>query len=297
MNWDDGRLFLAVARAGQMRAAATTLGLNQATLSRRVAALEAQLGCRLLIRRPHGCTLTGDGSALLARLERVEAEMLLAGATGDTSGVVRGTVRLGAPDGFGTAFLAPRLAALTRAHPDLVIQLVPAPRSFSLSEREADIAVMVGRPKSGRLRVQKLTDYSLGLYASPAYLEAHGTPATLDALLSAHRLVGYVGDLLHTPELDYAHEISGLWRSDVEVSSALGQCEAVLGGAGIGILHDFVATRSETLVPVLPDVRVTRAYWLAYHETLRGVARIHATVDAITALVAGNRALFLPYES
>src|SRR5690606_30793074 len=139
------RLFLAVARAGQMLAAARRLGLNQATLSRRIAALEADLGEQLLHRRTHGCELTEAGAELMAGLERAEAEMLAAQARiGDTDGAVSGPGRIGAPDGLGVGFLAPRLGLLANRQAGLTLQLVPVPGSFSLSRREADIAVMVG---------------------------------------------------------------------------------------------------------------------------------------------------------
>ena len=133
----------------------------------------------------------------------ISARSELAGE-GDT---VSGTVRIGAPDGFGVAFLAPRLGALTELHPELRIQLVPVPRSFSLSRREADIAITTERPTEGRLVAAKLVDYSLGLFASRAYATAHGLPAEA-AELSSHRLVGYVPDLVFSPSLDYAGEFS-----------------------------------------------------------------------------------------
>ena len=242
-NWDDGRMFLAVARAGQMLAAARALGVNQATLSRRVAALEAALGAKLLVRRTHGSELTDAGAALMEALERVESELLAAQARlQGTDAAVAGVVRIGAPDGFGVAFLAPRLARLAERHPDLRVQLVPTPRGFSLSRREADIGVMVGRPDKGRLVVRKLTDYTLGLYASRAYLAAHPAPAE-PADLAGHRLVGYVEDLIAVPALNYAAQFLRGWRSHFEISSAIGQLEAVRAGAGIGVLHDYLAGR------------------------------------------------------
>src|SRR3954453_17660020 len=119
-DWDDGRLFLAVARAGQMLAASVALGINQATLGRRMAEVERRLGTKLLVRRTHGSELTDAGAALAETMERGEAGLMapqarLHGADGRVSGVVR----IGAPDGFGTAFIAPRLAALAERHPDL----------------------------------------------------------------------------------------------------------------------------------------------------------------------------------
>jgi hypothetical protein len=103
---------------------------------------------------------------------------------------IAGTVRIGAPDGFGVSFLAPRLGRLIQRHPELRIQLVPVPRSFSLSQREADIAITLERPEQGRLVSSKLTDYTLGLYASQDYLQANGAPDDIDGSegASAHRL-------------------------------------------------------------------------------------------------------------
>ena len=175
MDWDNVRIFLAVAREGQLLSASRRLGLNHATLGRRINALEDSLRTRLLIRKPNGCELTAEGHAFLASAERIEAEMLAAQArTGEVNAPIEGTVRIGAPDGFGVSFLAPRLGALIQRHPNLRIQLVPVPRSFSLSQREADIAVTVERPSQGRLVSSKLTDYTLGLYASRDYLARNG---------------------------------------------------------------------------------------------------------------------------
>lgn len=296
MNWDDARLFLGVVRAGQMLGAAQRSGLNQATLSRRMAALEAGLGTQLLVRRSHGCTPTEAGMALAQHLERVEAEMLQAQAgLGREDARLAGTVRIGAPDGFGVAFLAPRLGSLAERHPGLTVQLVPVPRTFSLSEREADIAIMIGRPERGRLVVRKLTDYTLRLYASHGYLARYGTPTSL-ADLAEHRLVGYVEDLIYAQGLNYARELWRGWRSALEISSAVGQAEAVRGGAGIGVLHDYLALADLDLVAVLPEMSVTRSYWIAWHESLRDMARVQATARFLADTVRDNRAIFAPDE-
>jgi DNA-binding transcriptional LysR family regulator len=292
-DWDDGRLFLAVARAGQMLAASRALGVNQATLSRRVAALEAALGAKLLVRRTHGSELTDAGAALVESLERIESELLAAQARlHGTDAAVAGVVRIGAPDGFGVAFLAPRLPRLAERHPDLRVQLVPTPRGFSLSRREADLAVMVGRPEKGRLVARKLTDYSLGLYASHAYLADRPAPAE-PADLARHRLVGYVEDLVAAPALSYAGEFLRAWRSHFEISSAIGQLEAVRGGAGIGVLHDYLARRDPGLVRVLPGHRAVRSYWTAVHENLRDVARVRAAAYFLTDAVREAQADFV----
>jgi DNA-binding transcriptional LysR family regulator len=292
MNWDDVRIFLAVARAGQILGAGRRLGLNHATVSRRVAALEEAIGTRLFRRLTTGSELTEAGQRFLAMAERMEAEMIAARSELSGEGeTVSGTVRIGAPDGFGVAFLAPRLGRLIERHPDLSIQLVPVPRSFSLSRREADIVATVDRPTEGRLVAGKLVDYSLALYASQSYAEAHGLPAS-PAELSAHRLVGYVADLVASPSLDYATDFSPAWHSRFSVSAALGQVEAVRAGAGIGILHSFIARATPELVRLEAIPPIQRSYWLVYHESVRPLRRVQAVTAFINDLVDRERGIF-----
>jgi len=292
LNWDDGRLFLAVARHGQLLAAARTLGLSQATLSRRMTALERSIGARLLVRRTTGCQLTEAGRDLAVALEQVEREFVASqGRLAGREASLSGTVRIGAPDGFGVGFLAPRLGQLATQHPDLDIQLVPVPRAFSLSQREADIAVMVERPTEGRLVARKLTDYSLSLYASAAYLAEYGTP-TEASELGRHRLIGYVEDLLYSPVLDYAGDIWKPWRNRLEISSALGQLHAVAAGAGIAILHDYLAAEQPSLQRLLPSLSIERSYWTVYHESMRDNARVRACADFLAAAVRAEAGRF-----
>ncbi|CUX27120.1 MULTISPECIES: LysR family transcriptional regulator [Agrobacterium] len=293
MNWDDVRLFLSVARSGQFLSAARKLGVNHATLSRRISALETAIGTQLFLRSTNGCELTEEGQRLLAGAERMETEMLNAQANlGRVDTAVAGTVRIGAPDGLGVSFLAPRLGRLTARYPDLKIQLVPVPRSFSLSQREADIAITIERPEQGRLMFSKLTDYSLGLYASADYLADYGTPADVDAL-KRHRRIGYVEDLIFSPSLNYTGEIMRDWDAAFEISSATGQTEAVRSGAGIGILHNYIAGQYPELMRIMPHLGISRSYWTAYHESARQLVRVRTVVDFLQELVAEERRIFI----
>lgn len=291
MNWDDVRIFLAVARNGQILGAARSLGLNHATVARRLTALEESLGNRLFTRKTNGSELSGEGERFLVHAERMESAMLAASQAAGADSLIDGTVRVGAPDGFGVAFLAPRLGELAERHKGLRIELVPVPRAFSLSRREADIAVTLERPREGRLVARKLTDYRLGLYAARRYLDTYGTPSTLDDL-AQHRLVGYVDDLLYTASLNYTDEFLKGWRSALAVSSAMGQTEAVRAGAGIGILHGFMASRDAGLVPVLPEHTLTRSYWTVVHEDLRSIRRVALVADFLAEIVARDKSIF-----
>lgn len=280
-DWDNLRIFLAIARAGQILSAAKSLHLNHATVARRLDALEKSLGTRLFDRRTTGAMLTPAGESLLTRVERMESELLQADAAlPATSNTVSGTVRVGAPDGFGTFHLAPVLARLANRHPALTIQLVPLPRSFSLSRREADIIVTIERPKLGRAIIKKLTDYSLSVYAAKGYLKRQGKIQSTDDL-DGKLFITYVEDMAYSRALDYTAELAKRMVRHYECGSVVAQMEAVLAGEGIGILHDYAAARHPELVRILPDMRFSRTYWLMTHPDTHDTRRVAEVYRAI----------------
>jgi DNA-binding transcriptional LysR family regulator len=231
-DWNNLRTFLAVARSGRLTAAAARLGADHTTVGRRIAALEQSLKAKLFNRSPTGYSLTPQGERLLARAEQMESVALSAQTeVGGADLSVSGTVRIGAPEGFGSYFLAPRMSALAETHPELEIQLVAIPGVLSLSKREADIAIALSPPREGRLLARKLTDYRLGLYAARSYLEAR-PPLLTRADMQGHRFIGYIEDLLYAPELDY------MAAPDVDISvrlkssNLIAQLRATVAGAG-----------------------------------------------------------------
>lgn len=293
MNWDDLRFFLAVTREGQILRAAQRLGTSQARVNRRITQFEHAMGEKLFDRRTVGCSLTEAGRALMPSALAAEEAMLKLRSAPMSEGLgkVQGTVRIGAPDGFGVAYLAAQLIELRRLYPNLKVQLVPAPRAFSLSQREADIAIVIGCPQKGRLKATKLTDYSLSLYASKSYLAKRGSPQSMSDL-GDHDLVGYVDDLIYTPELEFNKSFWPGWVSQMEISSAQAQVAAVKSGAGIGILHDFVVRDDPELVPLFPQTKADRSYWVVWHEAMDSVPHISATTRFIIDTVRRDRALF-----
>jgi DNA-binding transcriptional LysR family regulator len=292
MDWDNLRIFLAIARAGQILGAAKNLGLNHATVARRLDALEEDLGVKLFERRTTGIILTPYGESLLIRVERMESELLQADASIPASGAaLTGTVRVGAPDGFGTFHLAPALAQLANQHPGLTIQLVPLPRTFSLSRREADIVVTIERPKLGRAIIKKLTDYSLSVYATKSYLKQHGLIRTQNDLTDK-LFITYVEDIAYSRALDYTAELAKLMTRHYECGSVVAQMEAVRAGEGIGILHDYAAALYPELVQILPDMRFSRTYWLMSHPDSHDTARVAEVYRFIVASVEAKRKAF-----
>lgn len=293
-DWDDLRFFLAVARSGRLTAAARRLGADHATVSRRITALEEALKAKLFERRPQGYALTGHGEQLLAKAESMETEALaIQSEIGGADMALSGIVRIGAPDGFGACFLAPRLPALTGAYAGLELQLIAMPRLLSLSKREADVAITLAPPKEGKVVARKLCDYRLGLYASRAYLDAAPPLAQAEDLF-AHRIVGYIDDLIFTPELDYLDEVAKGLRAQVQSSSVIAQMNAVAAGAGIGVIHHFMAQGDPRLVRVLPEtVSIERSFWLLVHADLKEVARVRAVVDFIVREAKAARPLLM----
>jgi DNA-binding transcriptional LysR family regulator len=292
-DWNDLRAFLAVARTGRLTAAAGRLGVDHSTLSRRVAGLEHALKAKLFDRSPSGYMLTAAGERLMPSAEQMER--LALGAEEDVGGTaanVEGVVRIGAPGGFGSWFIAPRLARLRADHPRLRLQLVAASSAFSLSKRDVDLAVSVSRPPAGRLTVGRLIDYDLGLYAAPAYLAAHA-PIRFASDLRGHRFVSYIEDLLHFPELDFLNQLAPEGETALETSNIFAQFFATRAGGGLCVLPGFLAGAEQGLVRILCDeVKLTRCLWLVVHQDQAELARVRAVSRFLRAAVEAERSLF-----
>lgn len=294
MDWDHVRVFLAVARHGQLLAAARKLGLNHATVARRLDALEASVGTLLFDRRPAGSVLTQAGERLLPVAERVETEFLVAfEELQRDEAEVSGTVRIGAPDGLGNTFLARELGTLASRHPGLTIELVPLPRAFSLSRREADIAIGLDQPTQGRLIVSKLVDYSLGVYASKRYLATAGTPRSREEL-EQHIVVTGVEDFSYAAALDYTATMEAAAFRLYRCASVMGQLEAIRSDVGVGILHDFMVARDDQFVRILPEITFARSYWMMSHPDTHSIKRVAVCRAFLTKRFADERKLFFP---
>ena len=281
-NWDDLRLFLAVARESSLSAAGKVVRLDPATLGRRMQRLETALQASLFVKSPQGYALTEAGASLLARTE--VAERAMRGAVADLpqqTDRLSGQIRVGAPDGCAN-FLLPRVcAAMAEENPDLDIQIVALPRVFNLSRREADMAIAVSAPTAGRLMVQKITDYHLHLAASVEYLDAH-PPIRSVADLAAHRIVGYIPDMIFDRELDYLAEL-GITRVPLASNSVSVQINMIRQGGGIGVAHDFSLAAVSGLRRILPQtVHLKRAFYLIRHEDDRRNLRLSRFAEALS---------------
>ncbi len=294
MNWDDLRFFLELARLKRLNHVGRKLDVDHTTVARRIEQLEAALGCRLFESTADGYVLTEAGRRLFAHAETIENNIGLLREEALGQGVrVSGTVRIGAPEGFGTAFLTPRLGRLVEEHPDLDVELLTLPRFPSLAAREADIIVTLDPPEHGRYISARLTDYTYGLFASKAYVKGHG-PIHTAAQLSDHTLVGYIDDLLLSPQLHYLDEIMPQYRLRIASSGMLAQLAAIRAGLGPGVLTHYLAAGSG-LVPLLPKEAIwKRTFWLVTHADWYRLRRVRAIWDFIRRTVEAESALFLP---
>lgn len=274
-QWDDMRIFLAVARAESLSEAGRRLKIDPATVGRRIARLEESLGTPLFAKSPQGYAMTEAGQRLETHAARAEQAMSAAiEEVQGSEGQLSGTIRIGAPDGCANFVLPQVCAIIGRQHPELDIQIVALPRVVNLSKREADMAVTVSPPSAGRLSVQKITDYKLHLAAARLYLRDCPPLETLEDL-KRHRIIGYIPDMIFDKELDYMAEL-GLDRVMLASNSASVQFNAIRHGGGVGIVHDFALPTAKGVNRVLADhFSLTRSFYLVRHDDDRRLERMN----------------------
>lgn len=288
-DWDDLRIFLAVARSRQLAPAARSLGMDATTVGRRLRRLATALQSELFEVEAGERRLTEQGQALFAHAETIESTALNAlGEVGGGSTQATGHVRLSVAEGFATWVLAPHLPEFRARHPDIRLDLVTASGFLNPSKREADVAVMMARPRHGRLIAAKLVDYRLRLYAAQTYLDEHG-PVSSIGELGRHALIGYVPEFLYSPELDYLGEVAPGLDASLRSTSINVQYRAIASGAGIGVLPRFIGDQDQGLAMLFPEeVDIQRSFWLVTHSDMRRLARIDAVLGWLRDAATGR---------
>lgn len=263
--------FLTVARLGRFTAAADSLGINHATVSRRVGALEKMTGKRLLLRSQSGWEITAEGRQIFEIAEEIERS--LTKLVSDDAAAVTGTVRIGAPEAFSGHIAVPVLSRVQRDHPALDIELFTSTQRARQNRSGLDLEVVVGKPEVPRAWERPLLEYQLKLYATETYLAKHGRPTTLQDLRQ-HRLNYYVEAILLVQDLDAALTKLPQMRPGISSTNVYAHLTATLQGAGIGLLPDFMADAQPGLVPVLDAEFAHQAtFWaVVRQESLRNPA-------------------------
>ncbi|MBI2256090.1 MAG: LysR family transcriptional regulator [Proteobacteria bacterium] len=290
-DWEDLHYFGVLAREGSLSAAARALRVDHATIARRVASLEADLHLKLVDRRPRSYELTAEGqrvAALTSRMEDAADAVLRLARAGQRD--LAGEIALSAPPALLRAVIVPSLVALRHRHPGIVIDLIGEKRFASLSRREADIAVRLGRPEEPGLVARRVGTITFGLYAAPAYLTIV-KPADFG-------FIAHDGEMTASPQQKWLGEIAGDRPIVLRTADADAQMAAAQAGIGIAALPDFLARGRTDLVAVkAAHPPLTRDIWLVVHEDLRRSPAIRAVLDHLAATFAARPAGKGPVKS
>lgn len=296
LNWNDLRYFLEVARKGRLLSASKTLGVNHTTVSRRISALEEALQVKLLEKDEHGFHLTPVGESILPIAQQIEDATELTKERVNLSGQsLSGTLRIGAPDGFGNSFMAKTISGFTQKNPQIKIQLVPLPLNHNLLKREVDLAITLEPNERKDVLCRKITDYQLFLYTSRKYVEENEVDLSDIESIKQHSFASYISDILYTEQLDFTGEISDDLTNPFQGATVMSQLEFVAEGGGFGVLPHYMVANDERFIRVLPEkYAFTRSYWLVIPIELNRLSSVRALTEAIFSRAKSNKTLFCP---
>ena len=294
MDWDKLRIFHAVAEAGSFTHAGEELNLSQSAVSRQISALEDSLGTTLFHRHARGLIPTEQGELLFntahevfGKLSMVEAQLK------DRKENPAGELRVTATMALGSAWLSPLLDEFVQAYPEIEVHLILEDKELDLSMRQADVAIRLYTPRQPDLIKRLLFEAHSHVYASQAYLDKHGMPDSLEEM-DNHRLIVWGSDSRPPiPNLNWILEAGsnqGARKPVLTINNIWAIKQAVLSGAGIASLPDYIVRETDDLVRVLPATEgpMFQAYFV-YPEELRSVQRVNVFRDFLLRKVAETR--------
>jgi DNA-binding transcriptional LysR family regulator len=291
MDWDKLRVFHAVAEAGSFTHAGDTLNLSQSAVSRQISALEEALAVPLFHRHARGLILTEQGEALNRTVRDVFAKLAMTEALlTESKEKPAGRLKVTTTVGFGSTWLAPRLAQFLELYPDVSISLLLDDQELDLAMREADVAIRMHPPKQPDLVQRHLMTIHWVVCASPDYLKKYGMPQRPEDL-DAHRLVMF-GDH-HPPVADVnwlaeaGRRPGNPRRALLEVNSTAAMMTTIRAGIGLGALPDYLMAENHDLVRLLPDMPSPKVdVFFVYPEELRNSKRVAVFRDFLLARLA-----------
>jgi DNA-binding transcriptional LysR family regulator len=287
IDWDDVRIFLALARAGSLTAAARDLHVEHTTVARRISQLERSLGLHLFDRLPRGWILTSEGEQLAGRAAQMEEqahEFMREAADGVQ---LSGTVRLSASPSVGQEFLLPRLCAIHQRWSSITLELVVETRVAVLSRREADLALRIGRPQDPGLAARPLGNMAYGLYCGAGYTAGRSE--------ADWRFIGYDDSLAHTPEHQWLESVRGNRGYALRANTLALQRDAVRMGMGLAVLPHFMAAADPRLERLPFDTGTpAREIWLVVHPDVRRSPRVRLIADLLVEVVSGGADVLAP---
>jgi DNA-binding transcriptional LysR family regulator len=283
----DLRLVLAIGKAGTLLGGARSLGIDHSTAFRRLNALERKLGVRLFERAREGYVPTAAGEATIAAAGRVDEEIValerkLAGADLRPSGVVRVTLT-----DTGVDLLTPVFAEFRKAHPQIALEVAIANQFFTLSRRDADVAIRPSVAAPEDLIAHRIAEVATAIYAAPSYLAAGKRRA-----LSEHVWIAPDESLAHLGSARWLEREIASERVVYRANSLVALQAAARAGVGVAPLPCYLGDRDPALVRVHgPVTAMAAAMWVLIHPDLRRVVRIRAFVDFVLPALERMRAL------
>lgn len=280
-NWDDLRVFLAVARAGSLSSAARSLGVNHSTVFRRITGLEEMLGVRLFERLPTGYALTPAGEEALGIVERMAADVATLDRTVTGQDLrLSGTVRITATDMLALWLLPEHLRQFRALHPGIEVEIVVGNEALNLSRRETDIALRIGNTPPETLVGRRVGRLAFAVYAATG-LER------LDVDPGHNEWIGFGSS--HGP---LSRNLARWWpgmRQVYRTNSIVAAVAAARARIGLAALPCVIADRDPGLVRVAPFPEdFALDLWLLTHEDLRNTARIRALLDFLGAALQAD---------
>jgi DNA-binding transcriptional LysR family regulator len=291
MDWDKLRVFHAVAEAGSFTHAGDTLNLSQSAVSRQISALEEALQVPLFHRHARGLILTEQGEALNRTVREVFAKLAMTEALlTESKERPAGRLKVTTTMGFGSMWLAPRLAGFLEMYPEVSMSLLLDDNDLDLAMREADVAIRMHPPKQPDLVQRHLMTLEWTVCATPDYLKKHGVPQRAEDL-DEHRLVLFGDYHPPVPDINWLAEAGrrpgSPRRALLEVNSVQAMLLAIRSGLGIGALPDFMMSENQDLVTILPEVKQPKVdVYFVYPEELRNSKRVAVFRDFLLARLA-----------
>ncbi|WP_299618265.1 LysR family transcriptional regulator [Pelagibius sp.] len=287
MDWDNLRIFLALAQQKSVRGAAGALGVSHSTVSRRIESFEDSLGVRLFERLPDGFVLTPFGEDMMQTARRLEEAVngLERRVLGQDARL-RGDLRVTMPDLLAAKLLMPDLVAFGKRYPDINLEVAISYTPFDLGRREADVAIRITRDPPEALVGRKIITYARATYASRAYLAEHDPVAEPDS-------VTWIGwdDRSRHPRWVRETPFPGAPVRG-RLNNAMVQLAAAKAGMGLAMLPCFMGDTEPDLRRVPPG-KPEPAWdiWILTHEDLRATARVRAFMDFMAEAFLGHRDL------
>lgn len=286
--WDDTRAFLAVARKGTLSAAAVSLNIGIATLSRRIDRLEAAIKLPLFIRQQSGYQLTEEGTDLVEKAEAMEAAAFSFSSGATAQATISGKVRLATAENLATGLIIPALSEFREKYPNILVEVITDITTVNLHRRDADLAVRMVKPERGNVSLRRLATLGYGLYCHPDYAAARSVGIDSGNYDNDH-FVGWSDMQSGLPAAKWVERILRGRQPSVSTTSLSTQIAAAKAGLGLAVVPHFLA-RDAGLHCVDADLGIDQPIYLAIQSDLAHSPRTRTLADFLCDLVLANRA-------